>query len=565
MLKAILSNINDAELKSRVSINTENPLVVFDERTGADFTVSANISELSYRKVPIKHIHLDGNGIDLNAKGYKFYKKGDYVGFISNTLLSERAASLTLIAPTSNRLSTKGISFYFGNEYPKTISIDYYHSGVYGQYIIASETYMPDSSIFCCEKEVENWDVADISFCFDSPTYFRLYDIRLGVTTEFNRFFDFDMLEEVNVLSDDLSINSCSFTVDSKKDLISLEGGEVQILKDNEMFGVYNLKNCEQVYTNKYTLENYDVISRLEKNEFVGSFFKFEADLLTMISEIEQSAGVEIQIDETFNNYSVYGFLPKCNCRYALTQICWAIGGMVDSSRNDKVIIKPIPTTVSSVIKTSNKRIIGDAIFKKSNPITKAVWKLHNYLCQSDGEMKSLFTITVSGLPNDPSQGQGYEMIRYWDKPTMVTEMGFPNLATLISLPGRMEFVTFYNGVYDFIGAEYVDTVTEIEIFNPEATGNVKENIMTFDKFTLYAKDQNGSYEFKKKQIQKYIRSKGTVTAKIVLKGEKVGDLISIETAFSGTITGIITSMNLSLVYSNVAEIEVLEWNSGTT
>ena len=68
--------------------------------------------------------------------------------------------------------------------------------------------------------------------------------------------------------------------------------------------------------------------------------------------------------------------------------------------------------------------------------------------------------------------------------------------------------------------------------------------------------------DYKKKHIQKYMQSGGTVTAKIRLRGERVGDLIQIETAYDGIKTGIINCMNIFFGYEDIADIEVLEWNS---
>ena len=189
---------------------------------------------------------------------------------------------------------------------------------------------------------------------------------------------------------------------------------------------------------------------------------------------------------------------------------------------------------------------------------------MHNYLPQNSAGEKTLLSLTVTGLPDVYTEGSDvYVFTKLWDIPTCVLRAEStvqPTFFGVDSTPLQMAFYTTNNGEYSIIGYEYVDSVTEIEIPNLNISQNVKENVKIFDKFTVYAKDQNGSCEFKKQQIQKYISSRGTVSAKVVLNGEKVGDLITIETAFSGVITGIITAMNLMPSYSNVAEIEVLEW-----
>lgn len=61
--------------------------------------------------------------------------------------------------------------------------------------------------------------------------------------------------------------------------------------------------------------------------------------------------------------------------------------------------------------------------------------------------------------------------------------------------------------------------------------------------------------------IKTYCKSIGIVSGKIVLQGEKTGDLIQIDTAFDGTITGIITSLIIHPGYTNIADVEVLAWS----
>ena len=69
------------------------------------------------------------------------------------------------------------------------------------------------------------------------------------------------------------------------------------------------------------------------------------------------------------------------------------------------------------------------------------------------------------------------------------------------------------------------------------------------------------TFEQRNNNIQRYIESNGKVTAKIRLRDEKLGDVVQIETAWDGIITGIITKMNIVFGYEDIAEIEVLEWS----
>ena len=84
------------------------------------------------------------------------------------------------------------------------------------------------------------------------------------------------------------------------------------------------------------------------------------------------------------------------------------------------------------------------------------------------------------------------------------------------------------------------------------------ENTKKYNNFLTHVDDL---YEQRNANIKKYIKSRGKVNAKIRLRNERIGDLIQIETAWDGFITGIVTKMDIKFGYEDIADIEVLEWS----
>lgn len=524
-------------------------------------SISAFFLDLSNKKIPVNYMSLDGAGINLTDGTLKFYSAGDYVGYISDTLSYGDNSVLDVYLTLTSReyQTTNGITIYFWKNYAAELFIEYYKDST----LITSDEYFPDSLIYFCKKQVADWNRIKIVFSRTREPfeYIKLYDIEFGNVVNLNKFSEFNILEEINVISDDLSINTCDLSVHTPEKLLLLEGQEIQIFNNSENFGTFNLYNGKQTAANSYSLKSRDLINRLDNTEFLGTT-DFSSSASELIARIANGSGVEIELDSFFNSFKVIGWLPKCSCRYALTQVCWAIGGIIDDSRSDKLSIRPIPTEISSVIKTSDKRIIGNAVFEKVEVVTSAIWEMHNYSEQPTSADKSLFTFSSVNAPDDGN----YEEF-YFDKPTKINAIYGGNRVVGMQMPGMISIV-MDDGDYEFIGSEYIDSVSSVNIYNPDVSRYAKENIKKFDKYTLYGENTLSTelykYQFKIDQIEKYILSRGKVTAKIVLRGEKVGDLITIETAFSGIITGIITSMNIvSLGYDNIAEIEVLEWQAG--
>lgn len=561
MLNAVLSNF-DLDVKA----NTTGEFLEYSDDIYKD--ISEIYPFMSAKKIPVNYISLDGKGINLRDGSLKFYKQGDYVGFISSCLSYGNFHGPDLkINITTTKFevekcaTTSGLTIFFWQDYACELSIEYYKDDV----LITKDYYYPDALIYFCEKEVKDWNRAVIEFLSTNEPFERikLYDIEFGNVANINQYTSFNILEEINVLSDDLSINTCSISAVTPQKLLLQEGQELRIFNDDKFFGEFKLTESEQTAENKYNLESQDLIGKLDSINFYGSSdFNFTHTVSYWIDKIVSAAGIEIEFDTSFNDIDVVGWLPGCTCRYALTQLCWAIGGIIDDSRSDKLYIRPVPTEVTSVIKTESNRIIGNAVFKKSDVITMAQWDIHNYLEQPLSNASVLFSCEVEDAPED-----GYSFYREFDKPTRITEIRGGNRSAEQSDMNSL-YVILDDSSYDFIGYEYLDSVNSVYMLNPDAPKRIKENTAKFDKYTLYGIKKNSSdylkYQFKKDQIEKYIRSRGTVTAKIILQNERVGDLITIETAFSGMITGIITSMNLvNLSYDNIAEIEVLEWSIG--
>ena len=100
-------------------------------------------------------------------------------------------------------------------------------------------------------------------------------------------------------------------------------------------------------------------------------------------------------------------------------------------------------------------------------------------------------------------------------------------------------------------------------VTNPNAE---VENTVTYDEFSDVIGNKGGrNYISRAEDVGVFIKSRGTVSAKIVLNGEKVGDIVKIQTAWDGDVVGIITSMTTKLGGTNVADVEIFEWKGALT
>ena len=73
--------------------------------------------------------------------------------------------------------------------------------------------------------------------------------------------------------------------------------------------------------------------------------------MATIIAEI--LGNIPYTLDATLGAKTITGYLPILNKREALRQVAFCTNALVDTSRSDKIIIKPMPTTVARTIPRS--------------------------------------------------------------------------------------------------------------------------------------------------------------------------------------------------------------------
>lgn len=379
---------------------------------------------------------------------------------------------------------------------------------------------------------------------------------------EYNKFLSFEIYENINILSDDVAVNTCNFTVktDSNETTIT-ENDEFNAYKyDNsfkKLLGRFRVTNCEQIADKIFEITAEDMKSKAKKFQYDSWCWIYPE---RCIPEISEACGVGIEAKK-LNLKSFTGYVKPDSCLYGLCQFAWAANKMIDSSRASFITLRDIPTKITSYINNNNgrKKIIGDAKFKKSETFTHAIYKLFQYKVISGdeteiGKIKGYFpSETRYDFPDPP----------FYSHRNMLSD-------TLMQFKFTDNFITFKtvntgyseNDITTIYGNKIVPTTTEIIVENTSVQ-NSANNEKVYDRYTL-AQGSGAGYstaiDVKSPYIKKFIESPGTVSAKIVVENERVGDLVQIETAFSGTFTGIITSMVLHLGYTDVADIEVRVW-----
>lgn len=518
-------------------------------------------------------ITFDGLGIDLSDFSKHFYQAGDYVGYISSDA-SDESGGFSYQENQAPYLELYNSSVF--NEDPITIvftdnevgaQIKWYENRYPSQEEPdwpSDVTYETSHNGEMCIISPVPWKRVKIAFTGTEVPHstIKICKIFKGNSIIYDKLKNVSLLEETNILSDDLPISKLEFTMMSNS--APLQNQPVNVYSNNRYYGSFFVDETKKEGKNNYSVTAYNIIKKLDQNTYrdwdeLTKFGRYSGNTGTqgIIDQIEAPFKINIHSDVDLHDYGAFGYIPIKSFRYALCAYGFACGLMIDATRSDTITLKTIPKEISHQILNSDKRIIGTATFETTTPPASiTVVYPSDYSLSEDTQIATFpkygyggcefdnapFQVDIDSIGGNFSIGDksyNYISISY--------DEGFGNQYEKITLSGYKITLSFLSET-------------------TEGLSSGSEN-KEYRDFQLRGRHRNGSSIDEISRIpdmENVLLSRGTVKAKIRLRGEKVGDLVSIETDCDGIITGIITSMNIQFGYEDIADIEVFEWPAGT-
>lgn len=422
-----------------------------------------------------------------------------------------------------------------------------------------------------------------------------------GELIQFEKILSADLIEEMNILSDDLPINEFDFSVVSQQDLAPKS--KLSVYSNDEYFGTFWTDKVDKISQNYsgaekvYTLECVNAIGILDKCTFDDCDISFLNGPFTTWSslknELKSKAKLEIQLEneKAEPNYGVLGLVPAQSLRFFLCEFAWSICRWIDTARRDDIYMRSIPSAVTVTIPSDY--VIGNAIYQKQDIITKAYWT-HPVENIDWGTSNVLGTITLPSTStlrkiyygSPPAwadiNNEKYKNVKWkanyfeyqsQESTSNISVFGSQNLTetTEILSPGTHTTTTERSQEYNkfaCVGIRNFEAKTAKEMGLDSTHSFIFELIKagTYNSSTLSGEtidSANLIISQKVSDIRKYIQCTGIVTATIILKDNlknlQAGDMVTITTAYDGQITGIITKMEISFGYNNTAQVEIRE------
>lgn len=552
----------------------------------SDLSIKDNMDEPSY-------ITLDGNGLSLIGNSKQFYETGDVVGYISNNVYDDIAdVTLELIPDTKGFATNKMlIEFYDGCCKSFTVTADG-NSTRYDE----SNGFINDICVFEINSGTSKVTLSDFEMAANA-SFLKIASISDGGLFIVNEVKSTSVHEEINILSDDLAINTfeASFIAETNNPI--RKGYQLSVYNNNQYFGTFTVTSITREDEFVYSIESENAVGTLDSVRCDGmpalleingepitikSIDPVQVSLTEILKKATSLTGIYFISDYMppaglwSNWFYIFGHIPVDTWRYAICACGWAINMMIDGSRSNKILFKSIPTEITSEILTSDRRIIGKAILEKSELITKAIYMIDQAQCCAEWDDKFQMAIDKCYEIEDAAkQSQKY----YFDDAPCVLNniIRLPLLSeeeTDVTITGLTTNCVEFKTTNDIIGIYATPIKIEsnpVTIFNEKMSENENEDVneKIYDQFKCQGRFFAGTTDEedawapinKYNDIKHLIESKGIVKARIILQNEKVGDLIKIETAWDGIVQGIITKMDISFGINNIADIEVTEWN----
>lgn len=449
--------------------------------------------------------------------------------------------------------TSAAITLYFEDEPPAELKITWYT--IAGTKLI-TETFYPDSLIYVCNTQVQNYGKIEIEFVRTSfpQRYIKLQYILYGKYI----VWDKDMIqtakvqEDIDVTSASLSINEADISIVDINDDFDAENenGAWKSVQKTQEVTLSEFKNGNMIPMGVFFINDFsfskniakfklvDVVGLLDKYTFYEGQIYNNVRAEVILNAIFATAGIKkYTIDEEVGNILLSGYLAIQTCRKALQQVCFACGAVADDSRSDKIKVYKPDRYVKSTVGTDRK-FNGNTKVSLEKYISGVNIEMKNYALEektSDIYKKTLPTgdtkITFSSpyLPSSITASAG-----------TLKEVKTNYLIINMTAAGQCQIT----------GIKYANTTFSYEKSVDKIEAGETENIKKYSGCTIYNADilpdiadyLLGYHALRKKVEMKYL-----------VDLEQVGNWANINSIGGKTSTTLIESQTLDLTGGFIA------------
>lgn len=441
----------------------------------------------------------------------------------------------------NQKFTSVGILITFNimsGDYCPQIKVKWYSDNV----VLSDMDFFPDSARYFCNNYVRGYNKLEISFIKTSKPIRPVFVTRIdyGIYRDFldNELLERNCLQEINPISESISINTLNFTVRTTSNIpFDLQKKQKLTLYFNgELLGNFYLKNGARKNKTDYHMDSHDAIGVLDGNEFAGGIYTGQtvSDILTQLFEGED---FNYLLDTSFADIPIYGYIPYTTKRNALVYICFAIGAIADTSNYDGIVIYPQPNALSGEF--THDEVFSGVTLEHSDIVTGIRLTVHSY--QKSEEVQELYNDSLNGTA---------EVIFNEPYHSLVITGG-----TLGKHGDNFAYITGTGGNVTLTGKRYKHLTSSLLKENPDIVFN--KNIREVTDATLV---HSGNAQEVLDRVYEYYQRAENVIGDVLVNDKKLGQEVRIDTDYDGYRTGIIESYNYSFSPNEIkAEVKIHE------
>lgn len=470
-----------------------------------------------------RYSKLDGQWVNAPDDLSGMHYTSEQISGADGTFADPPAVTVTC----SETLSSIGLELFFNSangDYCSKIHVAWYKDTT----LLHEADFEPTGVDYFVNYKCQNYNKIVLTFTKTSKPY--RYAVLTGFYFGLKRTFKNQQITKATTYLEIASIGEsmpmCSLNFSLRNDglpFIFEKSQDLLVSYDNQPIGHYYLTSGERTSELMYTIKAADIKQVLEGKTHVGGFYTKANVKDVLLNEIFEGIETTVVIDDSIAAKTITGWLPYSNRRDNLSQICYAIGAIVDTSFDDGVFIYAYDSTLDPK-KITNADVYSNTVkIKTGDPITGVEVTAHAWVKENDdteiynGAVSGTLTVIFDSPMYDLSCSGG-----------TITESG-DNYA-IISASGTVVLK----------GKQYTDVTKIYKRENPLVYRNKK--LAKSDSSTLVTE---ANVEEVVNRMYDYYMLNQTINADILLGNIELSNIVSIDT-FDGPKKGIVTALNMT-------------------
>jgi hypothetical protein len=387
------------------------------------------------------------------------------------------ATPVVLTLTSQGNYSSTGFTLTFdkyNNIYSNHINIHWYRDNI----DLGEKDFYPDDAVYACLNKVEHFNKVVITFySLNMPrNRLKLRVVDYGYVTVFSgtQLRNVKLIQEIDPISTQISINTADFVVDSKGDIeYSFQSKQpLSVYFNGELRATTFVKKATRKSKTIWNIQSEDYIGLLDSIPYYGGIYAMEDNVkaVDILADIFAVAKVPYNIDNVFASETVTGYIPFTTCRNALMQVAFAIQAVVDTSNSEVVKVFALEDDVKQTIPLN--RIMQGQNFADEETVTGVEVAVHSY--KQIDEIVRVYDATESGT--------GQNIFVKFSEP--LHDLSITEGSEIVS-SGTNYAVINANAGCILQGQKYEHTTQTRRKNNPDALASDLEKIVSIENATL--------------------------------------------------------------------------------